>query len=211
MEELGSGFYLAMHDLEIRGAGEVLGDKQSGDIHEIGFQLYTEMLNKAIAELKKGKEPDLLSPMHAITDISLGCPALLPNAYCPDVHERLSLYKRLSSAVSNEDIDDIHSEIIDRFGDLPDTAQTLIDNHRLRLVMEKLGIKKIEASAESIKVQFIPQPHIDSIKIIQLIQKDRFVQLSGPDRLRISPNPGNAFQSLTQRTSSLKKLLSYLS
>jgi transcription-repair coupling factor (superfamily II helicase) len=211
MEELGSGFYLAMHDLEIRGAGEVLGDKQSGDIHEIGFQLYTEMLNKAIAELKKGKEPDLLSPMHAITDISLGCPALLPNAYCPDVHERLSLYKRLSSAISNETIDDIHSEIIDRFGDLPDTAQTLIDNHRLRLVMEKLGIKKIEASAESIKVQFIPQPHIDSIKIIQLIQKDRFVQLSGPDRLRISPNPGNAFQSLTQRTSSLKKLLSYLS
>ena len=211
MEELGSGFYLAMHDLEIRGAGEVLGDKQSGDIHEIGFQLYTEMLNKAIAELKKGKEPDLLSPMHAITDISLGCPALLPDAYCPDVHERLSLYKRLSSAISNEDIDDIHSEIIDRFGDLPDSAQTLIDNHRLRLVMEKLGIKKIEASAEAIKVQFIPQPHIDSIKIIQLIQKDRFVQLSGPDRLRISPNPGNAFQSLTQRTSSLKKLLSYLS
>ena len=211
MEELGSGFYLAMHDLEIRGAGEVLGDKQSGDIHEIGFQLYTEMLNKAIAELKKGKEPDLLSPMHAITDISLGCPALLPDAYCPDVHERLSLYKRLSSASSNENIDDIHSEIIDRFGDLPDSAQTLIDNHRLRLVMEKLGIKKIEASAEAIKVQFIPQPHIDSIKIIQLIQKDRFVQLSGPDRLRISPNPGNAFQSLTQRTSSLKKLLSYLS
>jgi transcription-repair coupling factor (superfamily II helicase) len=211
MEELGSGFYLAMHDLEIRGAGEVLGDKQSGDIHEIGFQLYTEMLNKAISELKKGKEPDLLSPMHAITDISLGCPALLPNSYCPDVHERLSIYKRLSSSDMNEKIDDIHAEIVDRFGDLPDQAQTLIDNHRLRLSMEKMGIKKIEATPESIKVQFVPNPPIDSMKIIQLIQKDRFIQLSGPDRLRISPNPANAFAELTQRTEALKRLLAQLS
>jgi transcription-repair coupling factor (superfamily II helicase) len=211
MEELGSGFYLAMHDLEIRGAGEVLGDKQSGDIHEIGFQLYTEMLNKAISDLKKGKEPDLLSPMHAITDISLGCPALLPNAYCPDVHERLSLYKRLSSAQSKEVIDNIQEEIIDRFGEMPDQAQTLIDNHRLRLVMEKMGIKKIEATPEAIKVQFIPSPPIDSMKIIQLIQKDRFVQLSGQDRLRISPNPANAFAELNQRTEALKRLIAYLS
>jgi transcription-repair coupling factor (superfamily II helicase) len=135
-----------MHDLEIRGAGEVLGDKQSGDIHEIGFQLYTDMLNKAISDLRKGKEPDILSPMHAITDISLGCPALLPNQYCPDVHERLSLYKRLSSAKSNEDIDDINIEIIDRFGEMPESAQILLENHRLRLIMEKLGIKKIEAA-----------------------------------------------------------------
>ena len=210
MEELGSGFYLAMHDLEIRGAGEVLGDKQSGDIHEIGFQLYTEMLNKAISELKKGKEPDLLSPMHAITDISLGCPALLPNAYCPDVHERLSLYKRLSSATDKESIDQIAEEIIDRFGELPDQAQTLVDNHRLRLIMEKMGIKKIEASPEAIKVQFTPAPKIDTMKIIQLIQKDRFVQLSGQDRLRISPNPANAFAELTQRTEALKRLFAYL-
>lgn len=211
MEELGAGFYLAMHDLEIRGAGEVLGDKQSGDIHEIGFQLYTEMLNKAISELKKGKEPDLLSPMHAITDISLGCPALLPDAYCPDVHERLSLYKRLSNANDNEVIDDIHAEIIDRFGILPDAAQSLLENHRLRLLMEQLGIKKIEASPEAIKVQFLPKPLIDPVRIIQLIQKDRFVQLAGPDRLRISPNPANAFVSLAQRTTSLKRLLTYLS
>ena len=211
MEELGSGFYLAMHDLEIRGAGEVLGDKQSGDIHEIGFQLYTDMLNRAISELKKGKEPDLMSPMHAITDISLGCPALLPNAFCPDVHERLSIYKRLSSSTTNEAIDDIHAEIIDRFGDLPESTQTLLDNHRLRLLMEKLGIKKIEASPEAIKVQFIPNPPIDSMKIIQLIQKDRFTQFAGQDRLRISPNPANAFESLNQRTASLKRLLSYLS
>ncbi len=210
MEELGSGFYLAMHDLEIRGAGEVLGDKQSGDIHEIGFQLYTDMLNKAISDLKKGKEPDLLSPMHAITDISLGCPALLPNAYCPDVHERLSLYKRLSSAMTNHDIDDLYSEVIDRFGELPEQAKSLFENHRLRLLMEKLGIKKIEASPQNIKIQFIPQPPIDSMKIIQLIQKDRFVQLSGQDRLRISPNPAHAFEMLSQRTEILKRLLAYL-
>ena len=210
MEELGSGFYLAMHDLEIRGAGEVLGDKQSGDIHEIGFQLYTDMLNKAISDLKKGKEPDILSPMHAITDISLGCPALLPNQYCPDVHERLSLYKRLSSSKTNEDIDDINIEIIDRFGELPDSAQILLENHRLRLIMEKLGIKKIEASTEAIKIQFIPNPPIDSIKIIQLIQKDRFIQLSGQDKLKISPNPSHAFSQINQRINALKKLLASL-
>jgi transcription-repair coupling factor (superfamily II helicase) len=211
MEELGSGFYLAMHDLEIRGAGEVLGDKQSGDIHEIGFQLYTDMLNKAISDLKKGKEPDILSPMHAITDISLGSPALLPNLYCPDVHERLSLYKRLSSAQKYEDIDDIHIEIIDRFGEMPDATQVLLENHRLRINMEKLGIKKIEAGTEAIKVQFIPNPPIDSIKIIQLIQKDKYIQLSGPDKLKLIPNPANAFTNLQQRIQVLKKLLSSLS
>jgi transcription-repair coupling factor (superfamily II helicase) len=140
----------------------------------------------------------------------LGCPALLPNAYCPDVHERLSLYKRLSSAEAKDTIEDIQSEIIDRFGDMPDQAQTLIDNHRLRLVMEKMGIKKIEATPEAIKVQFIPNPPIDSMKIIQLIQKDRFVQLSGQDRLRISPNPAHAFADLTQRTEALKRLLASL-
>ena len=149
--------------------------------------------------------------MHAITDISLGCPALLPNQYCPDVHERLSLYKRLSSATSNAAIDDINIEIIDRFGDMPDSAQILLENHRLRLLMEKLGIKKIEAASDAIKIQFIPNPPIDSMKIIQLIQKDRYIQLSGQDKLKILPNPQNAFSQLSHRMNVLKKLLSSLS
>lgn len=210
MEELGSGFYLAMHDLEIRGAGEVLGDKQSGDIHEIGFQLYTEMLNKAVSELKKGKEPDLLSPMHAITDISLGCPALLPNLYCPDVHERLSLYKRLASAQHLDGIEDLKMEIIDRFGDLPDQSITLLENHRLRIQMEALGMNKIEATTEMLKIQFIPNPPIDALKIIQLIQKDKRVQLFGKDRLKILPPVPHAFAELPQRIEAIKRFIAYL-
>ena len=210
MEELGSGFYLAMHDLEIRGAGEVLGDKQSGDIHEIGFQLYTEMLNKAVSELKKGKEPDLLSPMHAITDINLGCPALLPNNYCPDVHERLSLYKRLSSAQEIEQVEDLKMEIIDRFGDLPNQSVTLLENHRLRIQMESLGISKIEASIEMLKVQFIPNPPIDSLKIIKLIQSDKKVQLFGKDRIKILPPHQHGFNELAQRIEAIKRFIIYL-
>ena len=210
MEELGSGFYLAMHDLEIRGAGEVLGDKQSGDIHEIGFQLYTEMLNKAVSELKKGKEPDLLSPMHAITDINLGCPALLPNDYCPDVHERLSLYKRLSSAQDIEQVEDLKMEIIDRFGELPNQSITLLENHRLRIQMETLGISKIEASVDMLKIQFIPNPPIDSLKIIKLIQNDKKVQLFGKDRIKILPSNPQGFIELNQRIEAIKRFIAYL-
>ena len=114
MEELGSGFYLAMHDLEIRGAGEVLGDKQSGEIHEIGFQLYTEMLNRAVKSLRSGKEPDLLSPLQATTDVNLGVPALLPNDYCPDVHERLSLYKRFAGTNDFSELMGLREELVDR-------------------------------------------------------------------------------------------------
>lgn len=210
MEELGSGFYLAMHDLEIRGAGEVLGDKQSGDIHEIGFQLYTEMLNKAISELKKGNEPDLLSPMQAITDISLGVPALLPSPYCPDVHERLSLYKRLASANDLHAIEELKMEIIDRFGEMPNQTITLIENHRLRIQMEELGIKKIEANSEMLRLQFIPNPPIDSFKIIQLLQKDKNVQLLGKDRIKILPPSTHAFTELNQRIEAIKRLMAYL-
>ncbi|NDC05333.1 MAG: hypothetical protein EBZ82_04290, partial [Burkholderiaceae bacterium] len=161
MEELGSGFYLAMHDLEIRGAGEVLGDKQSGDIHEIGFQLYTEMLNRAVKSLRSGKEPDLLSPMQATTDVSLGAPALLPADYCPDVHERLSLYKRFASCEDFTDLSFLREELIDRFGNLPDAAKAFYETHRLRLEMSLLGIKKIDASTSAIQLQFIPQPPLD--------------------------------------------------
>src|ERR1700753_1373494 len=126
MEELGSGFYLAMHDLEIRGAGEVLGDNQSGEMHEIGFQLYSDMLNDAVKALKEGKEPDLTAPLAATTEINLHAPAILPADYCGDVQERLSLYKRLANCEHNDAIDDIQEELIDRFGKLPPQAHGLI-------------------------------------------------------------------------------------
>ena len=211
MEELGSGFYLAMHDLEIRGAGEVLGDKQSGDISEIGFQLYTEMLNKAVNSLKNGKEPDLMAPMEVITDITLGVPALLTNDYCPDVHERLSLYKRLATVSSFDKLMDIKEELVDRFGDLPEQAQSLFETHRLRLNMAVLGIKKIDANPAQITIQFIPNPPIDPIKIIQLVQTNKRIQLNGQDKLKILPADKEAFITLAQRLEAIRHLLKHLS
>lgn len=210
MEELGSGFYLAMHDLEIRGAGEVLGDKQSGDISEIGFQLYTEMLNKAVKSLKSGKEPDLMAPMEIITDISLGVPALLTNDYCPDVHERLSLYKRLSGVETHEKLIEIREELVDRFGELPEQAQSLFETHRLRLNMSRLGIKKIDANPVQITIQFIPNPPIDPIKIIQLVQTNKRIQLNGQDKLKILPADKEAFMTLTQRLEAIRLLMKHL-
>jgi len=210
MEELGSGFYLAMHDLEIRGAGEVLGDKQSGDISEIGFQLYTEMLNKAVKSLKSGKEPDLMAPMEIITDISLGVSALLTNDYCPDVHERLSLYKRLSGVETHEKLIEIREELVDRFGELPEQAQSLFETHRLRLNMSRLGIKKIDANPVQITIQFIPNPPIDPIKIIQLVQTNKRIQLNGQDKLKILPADKEAFMTLTQRLEAIRLLMKHL-
>jgi transcription-repair coupling factor (superfamily II helicase) len=186
LEELGSGFYLAMHDLEIRGAGEVLGDSQSGEMQEVGFNLYTEMLAHAVASLKVGKEPDMAEPLNAVTEIRLHAPALLPEDYCGDVHERLVIYKRLAHCASDDDLNAIKEELIDRFGDLPQSAQTLIDTHRLRLRAKPLGISRIDAGPDSLQVQFLPNPPIDPMKVITLIQTRRDHKLNGPDKLRIT-------------------------
>jgi transcription-repair coupling factor (superfamily II helicase) len=186
MEELGSGFYLAMHDLEIRGAGEVLGESQSGEMTEIGFQLYSDMLNAAVRSLKNGKEPDLAAPLSTTTEINLHVPALLPSDFCGDVHERLSIYKRLANGNSQEKIDDMQEELIDRFGKLPDAVRALIDTHRLRVLAKTVGIIKIDAHSEAALLQFEPTPPIDPIRIIDLIQKNRNIKLSGQDKLRIT-------------------------
>jgi len=207
MEELGSGFYLAMHDLEIRGAGEVLGDKQSGEIHEIGYQLYTEMLNRAVKSLKSGKEPDLLSPLQATTDVNLGVPALLPQDYCPDVHERLSLYKRFAGTNDFSELMGLREELVDRFGDLPDQAKSFYETHRLRLEMSGFGIKKIDATPTSIQIQFIPNPPIDPMKIIQLIQSSKYIQLNGQDKLKVLPQKERDFDKLEQRLDHIRKIL----
>jgi transcription-repair coupling factor (superfamily II helicase) len=207
MEELGSGFYLAMHDLEIRGAGEVLGDKQSGEIHEIGFQLYTEMLNRAVKSLRSGKEPDLLAPLQATTDVNLGVPALLPYDYCPDVHERLSLYKRFAGTNDFSELMGLREEMVDRFGDLPDQAKSFYETHRLRLEMASFGIKKIDAFPASIQIQFIPNPPLDPMKIIQLIQSSKNIQLNGQDKLKILPQKEREFEKLEQRLDTIRQVL----
>ena len=185
MEELGSGFYLAMHDLEIRGAGEVLGENQSGNMLEIGFQLYNEMLSEAVRSLKEGKEPDLLSPLSVTTEINLHAPALLPADYCGDVHLRLSFYKKLATAKNTDQIDALLEEIVDRFGKLPPQAQTLIDVHRLRVIARPYGVVKVDAAPGVIHISFRANPPIDSMRIIELIQKNRHIKLAGNEKLRI--------------------------
>lgn len=192
MEELGSGFYLAMHDLEIRGAGEVLGDNQSGNMMEVGFQLYNEMLAEAVRSLKAGVEPDLLGPLSATTEINLHAPALLPDAYCGDVHTRLSLYKRLASANTSAQIDAMLEEVTDRFGKLPTQGQTLFDVHRLRVLAKPFGVTKIDAAPKLMVISFRPNPPVDALRIIELVQKNRHIKLAGNDKLRIerdTPEP----------------------
>jgi transcription-repair coupling factor (superfamily II helicase) len=185
MEELGSGFYLAMHDLEIRGAGEVLGENQSGNMLEIGFQLYNEMLSEAVRSLKAGKEPDLLAPLSVTTEINLHAPALLPSDYCGDVHLRLSFYKRLATARTTEQIDGLLEELVDRFGKLPPQAQTLIDVHRLRVLARPYGVVKVDAAPGVIHITFKSTPPIDPMRIIELVQKNRHIKFAGNEKLRI--------------------------
>ncbi|MGC7402598.1 transcription-repair coupling factor [Pandoraea pneumonica] len=203
MEELGAGFYLAMHDLEIRGAGEVLGDKQSGEIHEIGFQLYTDMLADAVSALKAGREPDLNAPLAVTTEINFHVPAILPSDYCGDVQERLSLYKRLANGTNADAIDTIQEELVDRFGKLPQQAQALIETHRMRLLAKPLGITKIDASEEAIALQFEPTPAVDPMRIIELVQKHRHIKLAGQDKLRIEAR----HPQLTDRVRAIKETL----
>ncbi|MBS0305874.1 MAG: transcription-repair coupling factor [Proteobacteria bacterium] len=188
MEELGSGFYLAMHDLEIRGAGEVLGESQSGNIMEVGFQLYNDMLAEAVRALKAGHEPDpadLVSPLAATTEINLHAPALLPEAYCADVHTRLALYKRLALADKAERIDALLEEITDRFGKLPPQGQTLFDTHRLRVLARGYGVLKIDAGPRAMNVTFRGDAPVDPQRIVELVQKNRTVKLAGNAKLRI--------------------------
>jgi len=206
MEELGSGFYLAMHDLEIRGAGEVLGENQSGEMLEIGFQLYSDMLGEAVKALKAGREPDMSAPLSSTTEINLHVPALLPSDYCGDVHERLSIYKRLANCESQERIDDMQEELIDRFGKMPDPVKALIETHRLRIAAKQVGIVKIDAHAEAASLQFMEKPPIDPIKIITLIQKNRHVKLAGQDKLRISA----AMPDLAARVNQVKQTIRQL-
>ncbi|WP_374481244.1 transcription-repair coupling factor [Zoogloea sp.] len=183
MEELGSGFYLAMQDLEIRGAGEVLGENQSGEMQQVGVSLYTEMLKRAVRDLQQGKEPDLSQPLEVVSEINLHAPALLPNDYCSDVQERLTLYKRLANCETEDDLQALQEELIDRFGEMPPQARALLETHRLRMLVKPFGVAKLDASESQLSVQFDANAPIDPTKVIMLMQKDRSVRMSGPDKL----------------------------
>jgi transcription-repair coupling factor (superfamily II helicase) len=186
MEELGSGFYLAMHDLEIRGAGEVLGEQQSGEIQEVGFSLYTRMLERAVRRLKAGKALDADDAVDISTEVNLHVPALLPDTYCSDVHERLSIYKRLADAGTREELEALREELVDRFGELPEPARALIQCHEVRLAARPLGVSRVDATHEAVQLQFIKNPPIDAGKVIAFVQKKgKAARLAGPDRLRV--------------------------
>lgn len=185
MEELGAGFTLATHDLEIRGAGELLGDDQSGQIQEIGFTLYTELLQRAVNALKSGKQPELDRPLDHGTEIDLQIPALIPEDYLPDVHNRLVMYKRIASCKDAEQLKDLQVEMIDRFGLLPDAAKNLFAITGLKLKVQPLGIRKIEAGSSDGRFIFEAEPKIDPMNIITLIQQQpKKFQFDGADRLR---------------------------
>jgi len=201
MEELGSGFFLAMHDLEIRGAGEVLGESQSGDMQEVGFQMYTEMLNEAVRALREGREPDLMNPFSATTEINLHVPALLPDDFCGDIHERLSVYKRMATCEALDALRDIEEELVDRFGKLPEPVRALVDTHKLRILAKPLGIIKIDAHSDTVLFQFSAKPAVEPMRVIEVIQKNKNMKLSGPDKLRMTlTTPQQAARVMTIRS-----------
>ncbi|HEX5476277.1 MAG TPA: TRCF domain-containing protein, partial [Burkholderiales bacterium] len=185
MEELGSGFYLAMHDLEIRGAGEVLGESQSGEIQEVGFSLYTRMLERAVRKLRSGRAPELEDAMDLATEVNLHVPALLPASYCSDVQERLTLYKRLADAESAQALVELREELVDRFGELPEAARALIECHNVRVAARPLGVARVDATHEAVQLQFVRNPPLDGSKVIDFIRKRRNARLAGPEKLRV--------------------------
>ena len=185
-DELGAGFSLAMQDLEIRGAGEILGEGQSGEMVQVGFTLYTEMLKQAVRDLKKGRQPDLDAPLGVTTEIKLHSPALLPEAYCPDIHERLVLYKRLATCENEGQINSIHEELVDRFGLPEQPVKTLLDSHRLRLAAKSLGITAIDASSDSLTLTFGKHTTVEPTDIILLMQSNKNYRMAGADKLRVS-------------------------
>jgi len=169
---LGAGFTLASHDLEIRGAGELLGDEQSGHMQKIGFSLYTEMLEQAVAAIKSGRRPDLDMDFNKSIEVNLRIPALIPEAYLPDVHLRLIMYKRISSSLDDDDLRELQVEMIDRFGLLPEPLKLLFRITQLKLEAEKYGIKKIDANVKTGRIEFKAQTPIDPMSLVQMIQND---------------------------------------
>jgi transcription-repair coupling factor (superfamily II helicase) len=184
MEELGSGFFLAMHDLEIRGAGEVLGENQSGNITEIGFSLYAEMLENAVRFLKEKKPINENLIETSKIDINLHMPALLPKTYCPDINERLIIYKKLSESTNITEINEMEEELIDRFGLIPLEAKTLLLTHKIRIKSIAADLVKLDMTEDSIIGTFAKEPKIDIDAMLDSIKKDNSFKITGPNQLK---------------------------
>ena len=183
--DLGAGFMLSSHDMEIRGAGELLGDEQSGQIQEIGFTLYTELLERAVAALKSGKATDLEAPMDKGPEVDLQTAALIPADYLPDIHARLVLYKRIANTETMDDLRELQVEMIDRFGLLPEAVKTLFSVTELKQQAEKLGVKKIDANDGGGRIVFTANPTLNTEALIRLIQTEaQCYKFDGADKLR---------------------------
>ena len=207
LENLGAGFLLATHDLEIRGAGELLGEGQSGQIHEIGFTLYSELLERAVNALKEGKDVDLDQPLDHGPEIELQVPALIPEDYLPDIHSRLVLYKRISSAAGADELKDLKVEMIDRFGLLPDALKNLMQITELKIKATRMGIRKIDAGEHGGRLVFCDEPDINPMNIIKLIQSQADTyKLDGKNKLRFFM----ALEDNTKRFEAIDKLLDLL-
>lgn len=204
LEDLGAGFALATHDLEIRGAGELLGEGQSGQMETIGFSLYMELLENAVDALKEGREPSLEDLTSQQTEVELRMPSLLPEDFIPDVNTRLSFYKRIASAKKPGELDEIKVELIDRFGLLPDAARNLLDIARLRQLAQKMGIRKIEAHDKGGVIEFAEKNHVDPVWLIGLLQKSpQHFRLDGPTRLKF-------FQDLNERKTRMEWVTQFM-
>ena len=205
--ELGAGFMLSSHDMEIRGAGELLGDDQSGQIQEIGFTLYTELLERAVEALKSGKQPELDAPMETGPEVDLQAQALIPEDYLPDIHARLVLYKRIASTETNDELRELKVEMIDRFGMLPDAVKTLFSVTELKQIASPLGVKKIDAYAEGGRVVFTKDPKINTEQLIRLIQtQSQQYQFDGSDKLRFTKK----FEGVSEKVGFITNLLNIL-
>ncbi|MDD5214627.1 MAG: transcription-repair coupling factor [Methylococcales bacterium] len=206
--ELGAGFMLSTHDMEIRGAGELLGEGQSGQIQEIGFTLYTELLERAVSALKSGKNPELDLPASNGAEVELQATALIPEDYLGDVHERLVLYKRIANAQTADSLRDLQIEMIDRFGLLPEPTQTLFSVSQLKQQATAMGIKKIDAHSEGGRILFLPEPNIDLGKLISLIQtQPQIYKLDGQDKLRFV----HKFENVAEKIDFISALLGLIS
>jgi transcription-repair coupling factor (superfamily II helicase) len=207
LEDLGAGFTLATHDLEIRGAGELLGEEQSGNMQAIGFNLFMEMLDRAVNDLKAGKIPELAAPMHQGPEIDLRISAIIPEEYIADIHNRLIMYKRIANAKNQQQLHDLQVELIDRFGLLPPQVKHLLLITELKLKADRMGIQKISAGPQQGKLEFSEKPLIDPSALIHLIQiHAKRYQMEGPHRLRFSLDSTSAEERIFEISRLLDKL-----
>ncbi|USD19864.1 transcription-repair coupling factor [Microbulbifer variabilis] len=207
-QDLGAGFTLATHDLEIRGAGELLGEEQSGQIQSVGFNLYMEMLDRAVKAIREGRTPNIDDPLESpAVDVNLRVPALIPEDYLPDVHGRLMMYKRIANAVDRQQLKELQVEMIDRFGLLPEPVKHLFRTTEIKLKADKMGIRKLEASAARGRIEFAENTQVDPLTLVKLVQTQpgRY-QLAGANQLNFSLDEEGADRKLQEISEVLERL-----